>query len=406
MQNRKEFRCARGPSWRSWCALVASAAFVTACADPSAPVAANGSMDASARAEQSAPKFWETNAAANWNELATSLNTRRPSNAARLYAYLSLAQLRAAEDADAVRPHGPVNSAIGNASAAVLRVLFPADAAEISRALAAQKVADPWPGNKHESWSLGATIGSAAAARVLAYAAGDGWGNSDPGLPPFGRGYWIYGRTVARGGFGARPFFLSSASEFRAPPPPAFGSPAFVAALAEVRQISQTRTPEQIAIAQFWHVVQSPTSASVLNNLAVELLRTHRRQELESARLLFLINGSAFDAAIGCFDSKFAYWYIRPTQADPSISVVAGVVLPPHPSYPSAHSCITGALTESMALAFPDERRRVEEIATEASLSRLYAGVHYRFDMEAGLVLGRAIARKAADASLSTIAVR
>jgi membrane-associated phospholipid phosphatase len=242
--------------------------------------------------------------------------------------------------------------------------------------------------------------------RPGAHAASDNWGLTNPGLPPVGPGFWIDSRPVARGGFGARPFFLSSGSEFRAPPPPAFGSPAFVAALAEVKQISVTRTPEQIAIAQFWHLFQSPTNASVLNNLAVELLRTHRRHELESARLLFLINGSAYDAAIGCFDSKFAYWYIRPPQADPSISGVAGVVLPPHPSYPSAHSCISGALTESMALAFPDERRRVEEIATEASLSRLYAGIHYRFDMDAGLALGRAIARKAADASLSTIAVR
>ena len=389
---------------RPWSALIATAVLVTACADRSTPLAPELASNVSASAANSAPKFWDTNASANWNAFATMLNARRPGNAARIYAYLSLAQLRAAEDADRIRPHGPINSAVGNASAAVLVSFFPAEAAAISAALAAQAAADPWPGNKHESWSQGASIGAAAAARVLAHAAGDNWGLTNPGTPPVGPGRWAYsGGPIVRGGLGARPFFLSSGSEFRSPPPPAFGSPAFLAALAEVRQISDTRTPQQLAIAQYWHFNQSPTNAGVLNNLAVELLRTHRRHELESARILFLMNGAALDAAIGCFDTKYFYWYLRPSHADPLITLPVG--LPAHPSYPSAHSCISGALTESMALAFPDERGRLEAIAIEMSLSRLYGGIHYRFDMEAGLRLGRAVAHKAASASLSTIAV-
>ena len=389
---------------RQWCALIVTAVLVAACADRSTPVAPDLTTDVSAKAGQSAPKFWETNASANWNAFATTLNARRPVGAGRLYAYLSLAQLRAAEDADGIRPHGPVNSAVGHASAAVLRSFFPSEAAAIVTALGAQAAADPWPGNKHESWSQGATIGAAAAARVLAYAASDNFGLTDPGIPPVGPGRWAYsGGPIVRGGLGARPFFLSSGSEFRSPPPPAFGSPTFLAALAEVRRISDTRTPEQLAIAQYWHFNQSPTNAGVLNNLAVELLRTYRRHELESARILFLMNGAGYDAGIGCFDSKYTYWYLRPSHADPLITLPVG--LPAHPSYPSAHSCASGALTESLALAFPDERGRLEAIAIETSLSRLYGGIHYRFDMEAGLRLGRAVAHKAASASLSTIAV-
>ena len=56
--------------------------------------------------------------------------------------------------------------------------------------------------------------------------------------------------------------------------------------------------------------------------------------------------------------------------------------------------------------AFPDERDRLEAIAQEASLSRLYAGIHYRFDMVAGLALGRAVAAKAVAADLGDVAVR
>jgi hypothetical protein len=53
---------------------------------------------------------------------------------------------------------------------------------------------------------------------------------------------------------------------------------------------------------------------------------------------------------------------------------------------------------------FPSERVRLEEMAQEASESRVYAGLHYRFDKVAGLALGRAAAAKALAADLVTVA--
>ena len=61
-------------------------------------------------------------------------------------------------------------------------------------------------------------------------------------------------------------------------------------------------------------------------------------------------------------------------------------------------------MTGILAGIFPDARARLEDIALEASLSRLYAGIHYRFDMEAGLALGRGIAALALAADLNTVA--
>lgn len=354
---------------------------------------------------RSAIKFWDANASANWTEVATSLASRTPVSVGRLYAYLSLAQLRAAEGAEAIRPHPPTSAAIGAASATVLEAYFPNSITEIAATLDAQEGAAPWPGGKHQDWAAGEAIGRAAAARVLAYSASDRFGLTDPGTPPLGPGFWVWtGGPIARSGLGARPFFLVSGNEFLPPPPPAFGSAAYLAALAEVRQISDTRTPEQLAIAQYWNANQSPTSNAAMNNLAVELLRRYRRSEHESARILFLMYAAGFDAIIGCFHAKYHYWFIRPPQADPAITLPVG--LPPHPSYPSAHSCFSGASTEVLALAFPSERRRIEQVAQEASLSRLYAGIHYRFDMEAGLALGRAVAIKATATPLGGVAVR
>lgn len=359
----------------------------------------------STEASASAVKFWDANASADWNERATSLAARRPINAQRLYAYLSLAQLRAAQDAQSSsRAHPPVGAAIGAAAASVLDAYFPLDVAEIEAALDAQEADEPWPGDKHENWAAGEALGRAAAARILAYSAGDLFGLTNPGTPPLGAGYWVWnGGPIARGGLGARPFFLSAGNEFRSDPPPAFGSPEYLAALAEVRQISDTRTPQQLAIAQWWNANQSPASNAATNNTAVSLIRRYRRSELESARILFLMNAAAFDAIIGCFDAKYTYWFIRPPQADPGITLPIG--LPPHPSYPSAHSCVSGASFGVLARAFPNERQQMADLATEASLSRLYAGIHYRFDMVAGLALGRAVAEKAVRANLDGVAI-
>jgi membrane-associated phospholipid phosphatase len=136
--------------------------------------------------------------------------------------------------------------------------------------------------------------------------------------------------------------------------------------------------------------------------IARELIVSHHRGDLEAARILFVATVALFDANLACFDAKYTYWYIRPPQADPTIATVFPT--PAHPSYPSAHSCGAGALTEVLAASFPSEADRLHDAALESSLSRLYAGIHYRFDMEAGLAIGRAAAALALAADLSQVA--
>jgi membrane-associated phospholipid phosphatase len=356
----------------------------------------------------SAVKFWEAGAAVAWNARATDLAALQVIDAARLYAYLSLAQYRAAEEAkDAPGPHAPVSAAIGAASVVVLGAFFPANVAALEAALDAQQAAPPWPGAKHADFAAGEAIGREVGAKVLAFAQGDLWGLTNPllppiGPPPTGAGRWVYsGGPIARGGLGARPFFLTSTSQLRPPAPPAFASAAFDAALAEVKLISLTRTAEQIAIANYWNVNQSARSDAAIMAVARDLIVSHRRSDADAAKILFLMSAATFDASIGCFDAKYAYWLIRPAQADAGISTVFAT--PPHPSYPSAHSCASGAMTGVLIAAFPSERGRLEAVAEEASLSRLYAGIHYRFDMDAGLALGRAAAAIALAADLSSI---
>ena len=330
---------------------------------------------------------------ARWNREAISLFRARGGNPGRALAYLSLAQYQAALAADGER-HGQnrpsLAGAVAGASKIILKQFYPLDAASIDAEITAQRNEEPFGNERNRDFAAGEAIGEAVAAAVLAFAASDNFGLTSPGTPPVGAGYWTSsGAPIVRGGLGARPFFLASGSELRLPPPPAFGSAEFLSALAEVREFSDNRTASQVATTLFW----VPFSGPVFNGIATELIDRYNRNELEAARILAYGNTAAFDAIIACFDTKYAYWFIRPTQADAGITLATG--LPNHPSYPSAHSCETGAFEGVLADAFPSERSYLSQVAEEASMSRVVGGLHYRFDGDGGLSIGRNAARLA-----------
>jgi membrane-associated phospholipid phosphatase len=360
-----------------------------------------------ATAARSEVKFWEATASTRWNRrVAGLLALRPPANgqaaASRILTYLSLAQYRAvlaAEDGKVGSTHPSVPAAVGGASVAVLKKYFPMDTVALEAHLAADLAAEQWPGARHEDAASGEAIGRAVGAAVNAQAATDNYLVVSPGTPTPGAGYWVSsGAAIVRSLHGARPFFLTSASQLRAPPPPAFGSPEYLAALAEVRAISDGRTADQLGIAQLWNTNVPPFTAGSLNLIADDLIEAHHRTEREAARILAYANAAAFDAQIACFDSKFTYWFIRPSQADPAITLPIG--LPNHPSYPSAHSCITSAIMTVLADALPSERDALNGIIEIAGISRMYGGIHYRFDIEAGQAIGRAAAALALDGDL------
>jgi hypothetical protein len=204
---------------------------------------------------------------------------------------------------------------------------------------------------------------------------------------PTGPGKWFSATPPVGPMWGkAKPYFLLSGDQFRPPPPPAFGSPEFLAALAEVRQIADTRTAEQERIAKFW-AANGPGFYNVqASTLAVQYHRTER----ESAHLLALMNMTAFDCIIVSHDAKFYYWLLRPVMADPLIKLA--IPMPNFPSYTSNHAVISAGMMKILGTSFPAERERLDSLAEEAAISRVYAGIHYRFDSEVGLALGRAVA--------------
>jgi membrane-associated phospholipid phosphatase len=61
---------------------------------------------------------------------------------------------------------------------------------------------------------------------------------------------------------------------------------------------------------------------------------------------------------------------------------------------------MTAAMLGVVADAFPDQRARLEGLVQEAGMSRVYGGIHYRFDIDAGRDIGRAAAALALKSTL------
>lgn len=368
---------------------------IAACSD--APATAPDAAEAPvASAGGGAPKFWEAGSSVYWNRTGRELIATSPLAGnvvaqARLFTYLSIAQYNAvvAAEIGAVRgDHPSPAAAAAAASARVLKQFLPALSATIDARLAAQLASEPWPGEQTRDVDAGLAIGEQVGAEVLAYAATDNVGATPAPPVPVGQGRWT-GSNSATTLYGARWLMLDNGAQVMPPAPPAFGSPAYFKDLQEIQSLATGRTADQIAIAKYW----APRNGTAMNEVASDLIVRFHRKEREAARIFALANIASFDAINACFVAKFAYYYVRPTQADPSIAFIPGLPLPNHPSYPSGHSCITGSFTGVLAEEFPSETRALDAMMEEAGLSRMYAGFHFRFDVTAGQELGRAVAR-------------
>ena len=376
-------------------ATVAVAA--AACADQPTAVPMR---DVPAGPRPNAVHFWENSAPVYWNDLARQLVGTYRFNALqaiRGYSIVSLAQYNAAVIAEKAKIDGDlrapsVHAAISAASVEVLKYLHPAEAAALEARLEQYLEEPAWPGDKHRDVQSGEAVGRMVGAMVVNRAQNDGFFEPWTGTVPTGAGKW-YSATPPVGPMvgTANAYFLEQNNQFRPAPPPAFGSPEFDAALAEVRQISDTRTDEQKAIAVFWNLpAGTHQPPGFWNEEATKLGKAKRLNEREMAHTLALMNMVAYDALVASHEAKYFYWLIRPSQADAGIVLPIG--LPNFPSYPSNHAAISAGMARVLGDRFPSEKVRLDALADEAALSRVYGGIHYRFDGEAGLELGRKVA--------------
>jgi hypothetical protein len=173
-------------------------------------------------------------------------------------------------------------------------------------------------------------------------------------------------------------------------PPPSTSSAQMAREVAEVKETVRRLTRRQLAIAYKWaDGAGTPTPPGHWNFIAGPYIANAEFSEVRAARALALLNMALHDAAVACWDTKYTYFNPRPTQLDPTIRTAVG--LPNFPAYTSGHSTFSAAAAEVLSYLFPAAAAAFDADKEEASISRLYAGIHYRSDIEVGKAHGKRI---------------
>ena len=156
----------------------------------------------------------------------------------------------------------------------------------------------------------------------------------------------------------------------------------------ELVNIQKNLTANQIAIAKYWG--DGPPSKQFMP-IADILIDTYGVSACRAARILYVLNGALNDTCNVTWYLKYKFDVLRPNQYSQHFKTL--LCTPRHPSYPAGHSAMAGCMCEILAYYFPAEREKLEFLAEECSISRIYAGVHYSADCDEGVALGKSVAR-------------
>ena len=108
-----------------------------------------------------------------------------------------------------------------------------------------------------------------------------------------------------------------------------------------------------------------------------------------AARIYAAMNIAMYDAFVACWDAKYTYWGIRPTQYDTTYQSL--LQTPPFPGYPSGHAAMCGVSAELLSYFFPADKEYFNKRAKDGAESRFHAGIHFRSDNDVALDLGRKV---------------
>jgi len=401
-------------------------------------VAASGMMTPCAVASE------ESNGAVivAWNQFLQQNVTGPPVGQPRDYAMLHIAM------ADAVvaihRQYEPFHAHVSASSGAsaeaaaaqaahdvlvALPNLLPG-AGPAADALLASQLAQIPPGRLAQ----GVDVGKRAAQAILSWRQNDGYASANPQPPPFLAstlpGIW---RPTASGPYqfseiiNVVPFGLLTSTQFLPSPFPQLESTAYADAYNEVKSVgridSTVRTPEQGRFAQLF-AGNGPAYKNVTgpfrqwSNVARDLSQQKSLSLVDTARLFALTMATTHDSILTSHSSKAVYRLWRPETAiangdldnnpatDPEPGWTPLIPTPPYPAYSSDMTCIgTGAsvmlahilgsdvqtfaatwYTASGDVVFTQPYTRLSQLLSDEANSRVWGGIHYRFDLEGSMV--------------------
>lgn len=321
-------------------------------------------------------------------------------------------------------PGASPEAAAATAAHGVLRNYFPGSAASLDAALANSLAAIPNGSAK----DAGIAVGQAAAAAMIALRLGDGSAPPEFHIPAsLDPGVWqLTPSCPAAGGIllqwrNVKPFGIRSGDQFRSDPPPSLITAKYGRDYNEVKEvghINSTERPQDRAdVARFYAGALAPP---LWNLLARNIAATRGSSLSENARLFALLNMALSDASVAVFDTKYHYNTWRPETAiragdtddnpktDPDFAFAPFIVTPCFPGYPSAHATLSNAARKviervfglgpyAITLSSPAvpgvtlNYTTLKQITDDIDDARVYGGIHFRFDQEAGTYQGRRI---------------
>ena len=314
------------------------------------------------------------------------------------------------------------DAAVAQAAHDTLAAMYPTQTSVYDTALAAQLAQLP-----PDAARRGAQAGAAAARAILELRADDGWQRRPtPYVLPTMPGYWQptppanAAATFSHYG-SVLPFVIGNANQFPVEAPPALTSRRYADDFNEVKAIggttSSVRTADQALVARLFAVVPTVTTTGipdVWNNLVRDLVRARGLNDIAAARLYALVTTTFHDALYVSFSHKFLYGLWRPVTAireaardgnpdtEPDAGFLPLITTPPYPTYPGNYACLASGITTVLTRYFgsndvafsitwaepagPGITRSYagfRQLADEAAMSRVYGGIHFRFDTTA-----------------------
>jgi hypothetical protein len=371
----------------------------------------------------------------DWNALMQATVTTPPTNPFFQARAAAIVQLAVFEAVNAVvgdfEPYlgtvesppwaSPDAAAIAAAHFTLVR-LRPDLAAQLNAALAMSLAAIP-DGLAKEA---GIAVGEDAAAEMLLLRADDGWDAVVPYKPGNDPGDWqptppALAPALLPGWGQVTPFGLQEGSQFRLPPPPALNSRKYADDYNEVKLLGRIDSPfrpqDRTDVARFY---AAATPVQVWNSAARQASIAQGHTLSENSRTFALLAMAMCDASIAIFETKYHYNYWRPVTAiqhgdidgnsrtDRDPGWLPLIATPPFPSYASAHASLSGAARKVLSRIFgkrghavtltnpalPDivlEYTAWDEITDVIDDARIYGGIHFRFDQEAGAHQGHQV---------------
>lgn len=189
-----------------------------------------------------------------------------------------------------------------------------------------------------------------------------------------------------------KPWHLTSADQFRLPPPPTAKSATTKKELAQLRRFQKQRTPKMLAAIKKWN---GQLAVLPWTDIFLQSFQSYRPRPPAASYNIAILYTALFDALVAANDSRDAFAAKSrpaPSKLDPSIKPLGKVK--PGSTYAPAEIAVAGAAETILPYLFPDAPASLyHKAASEAANGRLWAGLNYSTDVQRARLLGQKVAQ-------------